>query len=175
MKKIYTIGHSTHTLEEFIKMLQSFKIQHLVDVRGLPGSKKYPQFNKENLEVALPEVGIAYTHLPLLGGRRKIHKDSKNTRWHNESFRAYADYMETDDFEEGITQLIAIAEKENTAYMCAEALWWRCHRSMISDYLKAKGWEVEHIMAIDKEEPHSYTAPARIIGGKVVYYDKEVI
>ena len=118
MKKIYTIGHSTHTLEEFIKMLQSFKIQHLVDVRGLPGSKKYPQFNKENLEVALPEVGIAYTHLPLLGGRRKIHKDSKNTRWHNESFRAYADYMETDDFEEGITQLIAIAEKENTAYMC---------------------------------------------------------
>ena len=99
-------------------------------------------------------------------------KDSKNTRWHNESFRAYADYMETDDFEEGITQLIAIAEKENTAYMCAEALWWRCHRSMISDYLKAKGWEVEHIMAIDKEEPHSYTAPARIIGDKVVYYDE---
>ena len=103
-------------------MLQSFKIQHLVDVRGLPGSNRYPQFNKENLEVALPEVGITYTHLPLLGGRRKVHKDSKNTRWHNESFRAYADYMETDDFEEGITQLIAIAEKENTAYMCAEAL-----------------------------------------------------
>ena len=172
MKKIYTIGHSTHTLEEFIKILQSFEIQHLVDVRELPGSNKYPQFNKENLEVVLPQVGIAYTHLPLLGGRRRVHKDSKNTRWHNASFRAYADYMETDDFEKGIAELIAIAEKENTAYMCAEALWFRCHRSMISDYLKAKGWEVEHIMAIDKEEPHSYTAPARIIGDKVVYYDE---
>ena len=102
-------------------------------------------------------------------------KDSKNTRWHNESLRTYADYMETDDFEKGIAQLIAIAEKETTAYMCAEALWFRCHRSMISDYLKAKGWEVEHIMAIDKEEPHSYPAPARIIGDKVVYYDEEVI
>ena len=175
MKKIYTIGHSTHTLEEFTEMLQSFEIQHLADVRGLPGSNKYPQFNKENLEVALSEIGITYTHLPLLGGRRKVHKDSKNTRWHNESFRAYADYMETDDFEKGIAQLIAIAKKETTVYMCAEALWWRCHRSMISDYLKAKGWEVEHIMAIDKEEPHSYTAPARIIGDKVVYYDEEVI
>ena len=98
MKRIYTIGHSTHTLEEFIEMLQSFEIQHLVDIRGLPGSNKYPQFNKENLEVVLPEIGIAYTHLTLLGGRRKVHKDSKNTRWHNESFRAYADYMETYDF-----------------------------------------------------------------------------
>lgn len=122
MKKIYTIGHSTHTLEEFTEMLQSFKIQHLVDVRGLPGSNKYPQFNKENLEVVLPQVGIAYTHLPLLGGRRRVNKDSKNTRWHNASFRAYADYMETPDFEKGIAELVAIAERETTAYMCAEAL-----------------------------------------------------
>ena len=162
MKRIYTIGHSTHTLEEFIEMLQSFEIQHLVDIRGLPGSNKYSQFNKENLEVVLPEIGIAYTHLTLFGGRRKVHKDS---------FRAYADYMETYDFEKGIAQLIAIAEKETTAYMCAEAVWWRCHRSMVSDYLKAKGWQVNHIMAIGKEEPHRYTAPARIIGDRVVYYD----
>ena len=144
MKKIYTIGHSTHTLEEFTEMLQSFKIQHLVDVRGLPGSNKYPQFNKENLEVALPQVGIAYTHLPLLGGRRRVHKDSKNTRWHNASFRAYADYKEPPDFE-------------------------------ISDYLKAKGWQVDHIMGIGKDEPHKYTAPARIMGDKVVYYDEGAI
>ena len=171
MKSIYTIGHSTRTLEEFIEMLQSFEIQHLVDIRGLPGSNKYPQFNKENLGVVLPEIGIAYTHLTLLGGRRKVHKDSKNTRWHNESFRAYADYMETYDFEKGIAQLIAIAEKETTAYMCAEAVWWRCHRSMVSDYLKAKGWQVNHIMGIGKREPHRYTAPARIIGDKVMYYD----
>ena len=175
MKKIYTIGHSTHTLEEFTEMLQSFEIQHLVDVRGLPGSNKYPQFNKENLEVVLPEIGIAYTHLPLLGGRRRVNKDSKNTRWHNASFRAYADYMETPDFEKGIAELVTIAESETTAYMCAEALWWRCHRSMISDYLKAKGWQVDHIMGIGKDEPHKYTAPARIMGDKVVYYDEGAI
>ena len=175
MKKIYTIGHSTHTLEEFTEMLQSFKIQHLVDVRGLPGSNKYPQFNKENLEVVLPQVGIAYTHLPLLGGRRRVNKDSKNTRWHNASFRAYADYMETPDFEKGIAELVTIAKSETTAYMCAEALWWRCHRSMISDYLKAKGWQVDHIMGIGKDEPHKYTAPARIMGDKVVYYDEGAI
>ena len=104
-----------------------------------------------------------------------MNKDSKNTRWYNASFRAYADYMETPDFEKGIAELVAIAERETTAYMCAEALWWRCHRSMISDYLKAKGWQVDHIMAIGKDEPHKYTAPARIMGDKVVYYDEGAI
>lgn len=152
--KIYTIGHSTHTFEELVAMLHSFEVVHLVDIRGLPGSRKCPQFNKETLEVALPKAGIAYTHLRDLGGRRKAVKDSKHTEWRNESFRAYADYMDTEGFVRGIAQLEAIARTEVTAYMCAEAVWWRCHRSMVSDYLKAKGWEVWHITGVGKAEEH---------------------
>ncbi len=171
---VYTIGHSTHSVENFIAMLQSFGIKTLVDIRGLPGSRKFPQFDKENLEISLDKNGIHYIHLKELGGRRKVHKDSKNTRWRNASFRGYADYMETEEFEKGVVELESIALRSPTAYMCAEAVWWRCHRSMVSDYLKAKGWKVLHIMGVDKAEEHSYTSPARVVGNNVFYSDDDL-
>lgn len=168
---IYTIGHSTHSLEEFIAMLQSFNIKILADIRSLPGSRKFPQFNKENLQISLPEAGIKYIHLADLGGRRKINKNSKNIRWHNDAFKSYADYMETEPFAKAILNLENIATTQPTAYMCSEAVWWRCHRSMVSDYLKAKGWNVLHIMAIGKIQEHKYTQPARVVSDTVYYFD----
>ncbi len=109
-----------------------------------------------------------------LGGRRKVHKDSKNTRWRNASFRGYADYMETGEFVQGVEALAAIALEWPAAYMCAEAVWWRCHRALISDYLKAKGWTVLHIMDVGKAEEHSYTSPATVIGDRVSYADEDL-
>lgn len=170
---IYTIGHSTHSLADFLDMLKSFEIEVLADIRGLPGSRKFPQFDKEELEISLEENGIHYLHLTDLGGRRRVKKDSRNTRWNNASFRGYADYMETPEFEKGMEELEKIAAEKPTAIMCAEAVWWRCHRSMISDYLKAKEWTVLHIMAAGKTQEHSYTSPARIADGKVVYFDED--
>lgn len=168
-KIVWTIGHSTRTLEEFIEMLNSFKIEIVVDIRSFPGSRKFPQFNKESLQVTLPENDIEYIHLKKLGGRRKVNPDSKNTSWRHLAFRAYADYMETDDFKEGIKELEPIILKERTAYMCSEAVWWRCHRSMVSDYLKVHGWKVMHIMAVGKEQQHPFTAPVRIVNGELTY------
>lgn len=168
---IYTIGHSTHSFDTFLTMLNAYEIKVLADIRGLPGSNKFPQFNKENLEKTLPENGIRYIHLEGLGGRRKVNKNSKNTRWKNDSFRSYADYMETDSFKNAIEELEAIAMQNTTAYMCAEAVYWRCHRSMVSDYLKAKGWNVIHIFSENKTEEHRYTSPARIVNDEVCYYD----
>ena len=173
-KTIYTIGHSTRPMEEFLEMLKSFEIQALVDIRSFPGSKKFPRFNKENLESLLPEHGIEYFHLKNLGGRRKLQKDSKNNRWRNASFRAYADYMETEEFQKALTQLKNLAKEETAAYMCSEAVWWRCHRSLVSDALKAEGWKVLHIMSVGKTEEHPYTSPATIINGKVCYSDKNL-
>lgn len=170
---VYTIGHSTHSLEEFVQMLKIFDIHLLADIRSFPGSRKYPQFNKVNLELSLPQNGINYYHLKDLGGRRKVRKDSKNNRWHNDSFKGYADYMETENFHKGIEGLIALAQKQTTAYMCSEAVWWRCHRSMVSDYLKAKGWKVMHIMALGRAEEHPYTSPARVVGNSVLYSDEK--
>jgi uncharacterized protein (DUF488 family) len=169
---IYTIGHSTRTLNDFICMLQSFQIKILVDIRSLPGSRKFPQFNKENLQISLKENGIEYLHFAELGGRRKVKKDSKNNRWNNDSFKGYADYMETQEFELAIVKLEQIAIEKKTAYMCSEAVWWRCHRSMVSDYLKAKNWEVMHIIGIGKFQEHSFTSPARIVNGKLSYSDE---
>jgi len=168
-KIIWTIGHSTHPLDDFIRILESFDIEILVDVRSLPGSNRFPHFNKENLERSLKENKIEYLHLPELGGRRRVKKDSKNTAWRHPSFRGYADYMETDDFSKGIDELISIAKNKKAAIMCAEAVWWRCHRSMISDYLKLNGWKVMHIMSLNKSDEHPYTQPARIIDGKLDY------
>lgn len=161
-------------MNEFVNMLQSFSITALVDIRRFPGSRKYPQFNKEELAAALKQSGISYSHLEELGGRRKVQANSKNTRWRNDSFRGYADYMETKEFEKGIVELEKIALKQSTAYMCSEAVWWRCHRSMVSDYLKAKGWQVLHIMGAHKAEEHPYTSAARIEGGHVLYSDKSL-
>lgn len=166
---IYTIGHSTHTITEFLDMLYSFGIKQLVDIRSLPGSRKYPQFNQENLKISLEEVGIQYFHFVDLAGRRKVKKDSINTRWNNISFRGYADYMETNAFKEGIVKLETLAIEKTTVYMCSEAVWWRCHRSMVSDYLKVKGWIVLHIMGVEKVQEHRYTAPATVVNDTVFY------
>lgn len=169
---IYTIGHSTHSLDEFYTMLHSFGIKTLVDVRSFPGSRKFPQFNKENLKISSKENEIEYIHLLDLGGRRKVKKDSKNTRWNNDSFKGYADYMETKEFGNAIMKLEQIANEKNTAYMCSEAVWWRCHRSMISDCLKVKGWTVLHIMGKEKVQEHPYTQPARIVKGHLDYSEE---
>lgn len=168
-KTVWTIGHSTRTLEELVQMLQSFKIELVADIRSYPGSRRYPHFNKEALAISLPENHIQYIHIKALGGRRKVSPDSKNTAWRHPAFRGYADYMETSEFKKGISELEALALKQRTAYMCSEAVWWRCHRSMVSDYLKVNGWTVMHIMGISKEEEHPYTAPARIINGELSY------
>jgi uncharacterized protein (DUF488 family) len=172
-KIIWTIGHSTRSLEEFVEMLHSFQIKMLVDIRSFPGSRRYPHFNKEALGISLPQNDIQYTHLKSLGGRRKADPHSKNAAWRHPAFRGYADYMETDEFKEGINELEKIASKQRTAYMCSEAVWWRCHRSMVSDYLKVNGWKVMHIMATGKEEEHPYTAPAKIENGKLTYENEK--
>jgi uncharacterized protein (DUF488 family) len=168
-KDIWTIGHSAHPFDEFVLILNSFKIEIVADVRSLPGSRKFPQFDKENLMNTLPKNKIEYVHILKLGGRRKVKKDSKNTAWRHPAFRGYADYMETDDFKAGIDDLISIAETKRTAVMCAEVVWWRCHRSMIADYLKLKGWNVIHIISSNKSEEHPYTKPAKIIDGMLDY------
>lgn len=155
-------------------MLQSFHIKALADIRRFPGSNKYPQFNKEYLEHELTNNSITYTHFEDLGGRRKPQVNSKNNKWQNSSFRGYADYMETPAFKNAIIKLEEIAIEQPTAYMCSEAVWWSCHRSMVSDYLKAKGWLVLHIMALGKAEEHPYTSPARIVDGQVYYYDDDL-
>ena len=170
--KIWTIGHSTRSLDEFIAMLHSFNIQLLVDIRSFPGSRKFPQFNKGNLEKSLPENKIEYLHLENLGGRRKAKAFSKNTSWRNASFMGYADYMETEAFKEGLEALKKMALDKRTAMMCSEAVWWRCHRSMVSDDLKAQDWQVMHIMSKAKAQEHPYTQPAKIVDGKLSYREE---
>lgn len=155
---IWTFGHSTRSPEEFVAALKSFEIEVLADVRRYPGSRKYPHFNVEALENYLPEAGILYMPFTDLGGRRKPAPDSANTVWRSESFRGYADYSETTAFEDAVNRLKAVAAAKRTAYMCSEAVWWRCHRAIISDYLKEKGWSVMHIMSEGVAKEHPYTA-----------------
>lgn len=166
---IWTIGHSTHTFEDYLNILQSFEIEQVVDIRNFPGSRRFPHFNKDVLEIALPKEKLSYVHLKSLGGRRKAHINSKNTGWRLPAFRGYADYMETEDFKQAITELESYAREHRVVYMCAEAVWWSCHRALVSDYLKHSGWQVLHIMAAGKSMEHPYTSPARIEKGKLVY------
>jgi uncharacterized protein (DUF488 family) len=170
ISRIWTIGHSTRTIDDFISLLEENEIKLLADVRSLPGSKRYPQFNREALAESLNARGIRYEHFRELGGRRKTKPDSRNTAWRNASFRGYADHMETEEFRKGIERLLALAgEVGSAAIMCAEAVWWRCHRSLISDYLKSRGIEVLHILDANKVEPHPFTSAARIVDGKLSY------
>ncbi len=174
--RIWTVGHSTRMIDEFISLLKENEIKLLADVRALPGSKRYPQFNKEALAESLGVHGIRYEHFPELGGRRKAKRDSCNMAWRNASFRGYADYMETEQFQKGIERLLDVAaETGATAIMCAEAVWWRCHRSLIADYLKARGMEVMHILGINKVEPHPYTSAARIVNGELSYKANDLL
>ena len=156
-------------MDEFIAALKSFRIGGLVDVRTYPGSRRYPQFNKPNLAASLAGVEIAYRHSPELGGRRRAKPDSINMAWRNEMFRGYADYMDTEEFCEGIERLLELARQSPTAIMCAEAVWWKCHRSLIADYLKAKGVSVLHILSEGKSEEHPFTSAARIVNGELSY------
>ncbi len=166
---MFTIGHSTRSFEEFTALLLENNVQLLADVRRFPGSRKYPHFGKDALAQDLPLKGISYQHFPELGGRRQPVKNSINTAWRNTAFRGYADYMQTDEFTEAIQKLITTADESKTAIMCSEAVWWRCHRSLISDYLKASGTEVYHIMAPGKVQLHPYTSAAKIVDGKLSY------
>ena len=166
---IWTVGHSTRSGEEFTQILKAHEIEVLVDVRTFPASRRYPQFNRDALRESLSERAIEYRHEPRLGGRRTPRPDSHNTAWRNAQFRGYADHMETEQFKNGVRELLELASRARVAVMCAEAVWWRCHRSLISDYLKAEGHEVIHILDAKKTEEHPFTSAARLINGKLSY------
>ena len=166
---IWTIGHSTRTIEEFVRILCHYQIEILVDVRHFPGSRRLPHFNMVALREALTTVGIRYEHLVELGGRRPARPDSHNLAWRNASFRGYADYMETAAFRDGIERLLATASTGRTAIMCSEAVWWRCHRSMIADFLKVRGVDVLHILSMTKVQTHPYTSAASVVEGELSY------
>lgn len=150
-------------------MLSPQEVQCVVDVRRFPGSRTYPQFNQAPLKESLEAAGIGYRAMTALGGRRKVRNDSQNTRWRNASFQGYADYMETPAYRDAFDTLEAVAREQRVALMCAEAVWWRCHRSMISDELKARGWTVLHIIGPQPPTEHPYTSPARVVDSQVFY------
>jgi len=166
---IHTIGHSTRAIDEFIALLTDHRIQQLADVRTIPRSRRHPQFSKEALSVSLPAAGIAYRHVAALGGLRKPRADSTNTAWRHEGFRGYADYMESSTFEQAVDDLLVWADAAPTAVMCAEAVWWRCHRALIADYLKASGVNVIHINSAARNTAHPYTSAAGISNGQLSY------
>jgi uncharacterized protein (DUF488 family) len=166
---VFTIVHSTRELAEFINLLQAHGVTKIADVRTIPRSRHNPQFNQETLPDALKTASIGYVHLPGLGGLRHARADSPNMAWRNASFRGFADYMQTDEFAENLERLIGLAKNEHFALMCAEALPWRCHRSLIADALTVGGITVEHIMSIAHRQPHTLTPWARVEGGRITY------
>jgi uncharacterized protein (DUF488 family) len=166
---VWTIGHSTRPLDVFLQLLAHSSIRGIADVRSFPGSRRYPQYGRLALAASLADTGIDYRWLPALGGRRRALPDSPNTAWRNESFRGYADYMSSAGFAQGIDELLELAAGTRCAIMCSEALWWRCHRSMIADTLCVRGIEVLHILDLNHAVAHPMTAPARIIDGKLSY------
>ena len=170
---IWTIGHSTRPIEEFLGSLAEARIKVIADVRSFPGSRKYPQYGKEALTATLATHSIGYHWLQALGGRRRVLPNSPNTAWRNASFRGYADYMSSAEFEHGLTQLLKVASKARTAIMCAEAVWWRCHRSMIADALCVRGIKVVHILDAKHSMVHPMTAPARIVRDELTYAKAE--
>ncbi len=170
MAVLYTIGHSTRSLDELISALRAHQIQTLVDIRAFPMSRRLPQFNRDSLEQSLPAAGIRYESMRALGGyRKRVLEDSPHLALRNQSFRNYADYMLTPEFEKAISELVAKAEHAPTAYMCAERLYFRCHRMLVSDWLVAHGHEVLHIDAEGPVKPHPLMAEARMIDGRLIY------
>lgn len=167
--RLYTIGHSTRSLDDLVALLRARDISVLVDIRTIPRSRHNPQFESATLSSGLAARGIRYVHLPRLGGLRRAREDSPNTAWRNASFRGYADYTLTAEFEEGIAELRALAAKDRLAIMCAEAVPWRCHRSIVADALSARGAHVEHILGRTSLRPHRMTTFARVRGGRVTY------
>jgi uncharacterized protein (DUF488 family) len=166
---VYTIGHSTRTSPEFLDLLEVAQIEVLVDVRRMPGSRRLPQFDSATLRDALAGRAIDYCWIPALGGRRRPTPDSRNTGWRHAAFRAYADHMETEDFADGLFELSMLACGARTVVMCAEVLWWRCHRRLIADALVVLGWDVVHILAANKQETHRLAPPARLVRGRLSY------
>ena len=171
MKKsiIFTIGHSTHPIEEFVELLKIHGVKEVVDVRSIPMSGHNPQFNTDTLKESLQQVHIKYKHLKKLGGLRHSKKDSINLGWHNVSFRGFADYMTTPEFSEGLEALIKIAGLRETVIMCAEAVPWRCHRSLIADALTKKGWLVRDIMSRTSATKHRLTPFLKVRKGQLIY------
>lgn len=169
---VSAIGHSTRSIEEFIKILKAHSIEELVDIRTVPRSRRNPQFNRDALPASLAAAGIEYRHMPGLGGLRHARADSPNTGWRNASFRGYADYMQTPQFEAALDELIALAREKRIAMMCAEAVEWRCHRSLVADALTVRGIEVQHIRGESKAQPHRMTPFARVDGTRIVYREE---
>jgi uncharacterized protein (DUF488 family) len=167
--RIWTVGHSTRSLEDFVTLLCAHQIEALADIRHYPGSRRLPHFNRDALAASLAEAGIEYRHIVRLGGRRKPAADSPNTAWRSDAFRGYADYMATDEFRAGLSELLELTAAQPTAIMCAEAVWWRCHRSLVSDLLKSDGHEVLHIASPTRAEPHPWTTAARVEAGRLSY------
>jgi uncharacterized protein (DUF488 family) len=167
--RILTIGHSTRTIEDFTDLLRTHGVQLVVDIRTVPRSRRNPQFNEDTLAASLTKSGIDYVRLKELGGLRHPRKDSQNTGWRNPSFRGFADYMQTPDFETGINELIRLAQGRSVAIMCAEALPWECHRSLVADALLVRGIKVEHIMTLKKRTEHSMTKWAKVHGKRITY------
>lgn len=166
---ILTVGHSNRALAEFLALLKAHAVQRLVDVRTIPRSRHNPQFNREALAASLRRARIAYTHLPKLGGLRHAHRDSINTGWQNSSFRGYADYMQTPEFAAALGRLEGLAKHKLCAIMCAEAVPWRCHRSLVADALTVRGYPVEHIMTPTRRNAHKLTPFARVLGKRITY------
>jgi uncharacterized protein (DUF488 family) len=166
---IFTIGHSTRPIETFIRLLQAHGVQRLVDVRTIPKSRHNPQFSRDTLSASLRRAKIRYSHMPRLGGLRRPRPDSINTSWTNTSFRGYADYMQTPEFDESLERAVALSEKETIALMCAEAVPWRCHRSLIADALITRGLEVSEISSRITARPHKLTPFAHVARGRVTY------
>jgi uncharacterized protein (DUF488 family) len=167
--RLYTIGHSTRELHDFVRRLRAHGITRLVDVRTIPRSRRHPQFDRETLPAPLAEAGIVYAHMGGLGGRRTPRPDSTNTAWRNAGFRGYADYMQTSEFRTSLEALIEQARRDRVAIMCAEAVPWRCHRSLVADALVARQVDVHHITTADRADPHALTAFARVDGDRVSY------
>lgn len=166
---IWTIGHSTRSADEFLALLTGARIEALADVRRFPGSRKYPHFGADALRRLMSQAGIDYQPLLELGGCRKAEPDSPNTAWRSAAFRGYADYMQTDEFQIGAERLAALAAQKRTAIMCSEAVWWRCHRGLISDWFKVRGVEVLHIMDEQHVVEHPYTPAAHVANGALEY------
>lgn len=166
---VLTVGHSTRRIKEFLELLSDHHVKQLVDVRTVPRSRHNPQFGSDELARSLQEAGIAYCHMPGLGGLRRARRDSVNTAWRNLSFRGYADYMQTGDFENALEELIRLARKRTTAIMCAEAVPWRCHRSLIADALLVRGIETNEIVSRTSTRPHTLTPWAQVREGRITY------
>jgi uncharacterized protein (DUF488 family) len=170
---VWTIGHSTRPLKTFLALLEHYRIEAVADVRRFPGSRRQPQYARAALGDALSEDGIAYHWIDALGGRRRPRSDSPNTAWRNLQFRGYADYIASKEFEEGVRELLQVAGRLRTAMMCAEAVWWRCHRALIADVLCVRGIKVVHIFDETRAVMHPYTSPARIFEGHLSYVPTE--